>query len=688
MLALDPWNPDGWNLLGLIAIQSAQLPRARRFITRAARLNPGFSDYFSNLGAAWHRDGHHVAAASALIAAVIVHPGHASHWSGLADAWVPTGRKGAAHNAYRRSLVIEPSRPETLSNYASLLDDLGEPDRAAAAFRAALCLDPILAPALNNLGNRLHAASSAGLALLRRSAVADPSFSKAYSNLGNALTECGQSGSAEAACRIAVILDPPFAEAHCNLGNALLDRGLCELAEQAYRRALAIRPKYPKALGNLGNALKDLGRHEEAAATYAEALRQTPDFAEIHSNLILALHYSSKQDSVSILAEAKRFGRQFDLGLSRPRPRSSDPDRQLRIGFISGDLRQHPVGFFLLPALLHRSAAEAEIFLYSTNRTEDSLTGRLRNLSNHWRSLVALGDDAAAALIATDGIDILVDLSGHTALNRLPLFSRRPAPIQMSWLGYWNTTGLPAMDYLLSDAATLPPEHDTLVTEKPVRLPGGRFCYSPPHYAPAPQRLGTWPGATFGSFNNLAKVGPDTIALWSEILLKAPESRMIIKWQSLCELSTRRALGAGFASHGVDPRRIEMRGASSHEKMLAEYGEIDIALDPHPFSGGLTSCEALWMGVPVVTLVGAGPHSRQSFSFLSALGMQKWAAFDRPAYIATALALAAEGPRSDAARIGLRNRMAASSLCDAASYTRHLEATFRSLWRTYLASSG
>jgi len=315
------------------------------------------------------------------------------------------------------------------------------------------------------------------------------------------------------------------------------------------------------------------------------------------------------------------------------------------------------------------------------------MTGRLRGAADHWSQIFGLSDPEAAALILRDAIDILVDLSGHTAKNRLPLFALRPAPVQVSWLGYFGTTGLDSMDYLVMDKWAAPPGEEQWCAEAVARLPHGRFCYAPPDYAPEPADPPTLTRGyvTFGSFNNVTKIGPDVVNLWAAVLQAAPRSRLVIKWKSLDEPDARRRLAEAFVAAGVDPGRLELRGFSPHAEMLAQYGEIDIALDPFPFGGGLTSCEALWMGVPVLTLPGDRPASRQTIGFLETLGLSNWVATSPADYVSRAAAFASDPIRLREQRRSIRPRMAASPLCNGVLFARDLEAAYRQMWRRWTA---
>ena len=315
------------------------------------------------------------------------------------------------------------------------------------------------------------------------------------------------------------------------------------------------------------------------------------------------------------------------------------------------------------------------------------MTERLRRAAAHWRAIVGASDAQAAALIARDEIDILVDLSGHTAGNRLRLFAGRAAPVQACWLGYFGTTGLAAMDYLVMDAQAIPPGEERWYREAIARLPQGRFCYAPPEDAPEvadPPRLRRTQ-ATFGSFNNLAKISKEVIDLWAEVLRATPGSRLILKWSSLGDESVRSRIAAAFAAAGATPDRLELRGFSAHGDMLAQYADIDVALDPFPFGGGLTSCEALWMGVPIVTLAGDRPAGRETAGFLALVGRDDCVAASRADYVAIAAGLAADPARLADRRRSARARMARSPLCDGAAFASALEAAYRAMWTRWCA---
>jgi predicted O-linked N-acetylglucosamine transferase (SPINDLY family) len=591
------------------------------------------------------------------------------------------GRFEDAIRAWTRALRQDPSRLQAYAGIGEAYLRLGLSRPASMAFADLVKRAPTDPHAQFSLGVALAGSGKLdeAIAAYREAIRLKPDFFEAWTNLGIPLYHVNRFEEALAVQDSALRLRPDDSGAHGNRGNALFALGRLDAAARAYRTALALDPSQVEAATSLGNLWKEQGRHDQALTLYRLARHAAPWHEAAGSNLILGLHYAEDVSQAEILVEARDYARRFQPPPMAPLfARPADPFRRLRIGYVSGDLRRHPVGYFLSPVLTSHDRAGFEIVCYSAHPIVDDMTRHLHGLSDHWRNLTGLSDEAAARQIATDQIDILVDLSGHTAFNRLPVFARRPAPVQASWLGFWGTTGLAAIDAILSDDNSIAAGEDCFYSETVIRLPQGRFCYAPPDYAPEPV-LPSGP-LTFGSFNNLSKVGPAVRSLWAEILLEVPGSRLVLKWSSLADPALRAALTADFAGAGVDPGRLDLRGPSAHRAMLAEYGDIDIALDPFPFGGGLTSCEALWMGVPVVTMPGANPASRQTAGFLSAIGHREWVAASPDDYRRIARELAANRAGLAELRHGLRPAMAASPLCDGPGFTRVLEQAYRALW--------
>jgi len=417
-----------------------------------------------------------------------------------------------------------------------------------------------------------------------------------------------------------------------------------------------------------------------------------PDYADAYSNLLYGLSYPADVDEAEIYREHHEWARRFETPVRPDRTPSPAPvgRRRLRVGYVSGDFRRHSVAYFFEPLLMHHDREAFEVFCYSNVRDPDQVTGRIRAQSEHWRPIASLDDDAAAAMIRADGIDILVDLAGHTEHNRLLLFARRPAPLQLSWLGYPNITGLSAIDHRIVDAVTDPPDAalepltDSIPREQLHRLHRCFLCYRPFEDAPepAPPPMVADGAVTFGSFNNLTKVNAEVVRVWSLALDRIPGSRLLLKTGQLADARTREQVLAEFARHGIDGSRLQLIGRipdlTAH---LDCYSRVDIALDTFPYNGTTTTCEALWMGVPVVTLSGSAHRARVSASLLRHAGLPELCAESEPAFLDLVETLASDVDALAALRQGLRRRLAASPVCDAADFTSAMEQAYSTLWQ-------
>ena len=600
------------------------------------------------------------------------------------------GRISDATGIFRRILETLPDHAGSLFQMGLFAYRAGDNAAAEPFFLRAATADPKSVAAHFNLGRSRLSLRKYEEAVGSFSHVLDldPSLAEAGVCLAIAFQELDRNDEAASVLRQAIAAKPGYAEAHMNLANLLKEQGKLGDAESHARRAIALAPGLAMAHRNLAVILQDQGLVDGAIKSFEAASRLAPNWPDPHSGFLFCLNYDAGRSAEAIAAEHLRRGK---LWTGTPRApddfadRDRAPDRRLRIGYVSGDLHRHPVGIFMSRILESHDPSQVETFAYSNRAGADAVTQQLQAATNHWRAIRNLSDDEVEAQVRSDGIDILVDLSGHVAANRLTLFGRRVTPIQVSYLGYVSTTGLAAMDYVLTDAVTVPADSEPLFSEAVVRLPHGKYCYAPPAYAPAPDappssRTGF---CTFGSFNHVLKLGPDVIALWSMVLKAVPGSRLVLKWPALTEPNVRDRFVRAFEAHGIESGRIAFRSFSSHEATLREYGDIDIALDPFPHCGGLTTCEALWMGVPVVTLPRDTPVSRQSVSLLSVLGLQDLVANSQDQYIAIASALAADASRLAMLRGSLRPRMAASPLCDQQAFTGQLEAAFRKMWRQW-----
>jgi predicted O-linked N-acetylglucosamine transferase (SPINDLY family) len=621
VLGFDPTNADALHLLGVVAGQLGNPGVAVEFIAKAAGLQPSNPFFLNNLGNALKEVGHHA----------------------------------EAEQSYRNALALKPDYADAHGNLGILLQALGRLNEAESSCRAALALTPDSPEALNNLGNVLQ--------------------------------DLGRPDEGEQCYLRALALRRDYSEARLNLGQALRAQGRLSEAEQSFRGVIAIRPDFGQAHNYLANVLRSLGRLEEAEASYRSALALNPANPEAHSNLVFLLNYIPGKRPAQIFHEHRKFAQRFcPKAPLQPYGNTPEPGRRLRVGYVSADLRDHAVAFFIEPVLANHDRKVFETFCYYNFARSDAVTGRLRALSDHWRDVVARDDQTLTGLIRGDAIDILVDLSGHTGHNRLLLFGRKPAPVQATWLGYLNSTGLDAMDYRITDAHASPKGPlDAFHTEALVRVPGSQWCYRPladcPEAAPPPSVASGH--ITFAVFANPAKIGDPNIKLWSQLLAQVPNSRLLVVGATLTTIP--REFVERFTRLGIDPQRLLLLGAKPFPEYLAMHREADVILDTHPYSGGTTTCHALWMGVPVVSLAGETATSRGGTSLLHAVGLKELVAETPKQYVDIAIALAADPKRLARLRAGMRKRMAASPLMDEVRFTRNLEKAYRAMWRSWCA---
>ncbi len=522
---------------------------------------------------------------------------------------------------------------------------------------------------------------------------------EAWFLLGAANGLLGLSDQAESCFRQAIMLHPKFAEAYYNLGKALIEQHKFNEAAASLQQALqlvsengaAIPPRYADAYCNLGNVHKDMGQVGEAIECYRRALTVRPDDHGVHSNLLFSLNYHPAYTRAQITEEHLRWDQLHARRLRPAEPTRTDPDpeRRLRIGYVSSDFRAHPVAKFIEPLLAAHDHTRFEVFGYANVKQPDAVTERLQGYFDHWCDILNLSDTDAAARIRDDRIDILIDLIGHTADNRLLVFARKPAPLQMSYVGYPNTTGLSAMDYRFATPYTDPPgETEQYYSERLIHL-DSHYCYTPWDTAPLPNRLPALANGyiTFASFNNFAKVTPAVIALWARLLAEIPGSRLVLKAGGLSDAATQAYAREAFAAHGIAAERLILLGWGTVPEYLECFQQADIGLDPFPFNGGTTTYNTLWMGLPVVTLAGETFMARTGLSILSSLGLSDLVARTEQEYVAIAARLAGDLDRLQALRAGLRARMLATALTDGPRYTRGYENALRECWREWCKNS-
>jgi len=530
------------------------------------------------------------------------------------------------------------------------------------------------------LGQARYMQSKDALTALKKATELLPNDPDAYNNLAIVLTDLEQYDQAIQNCRRALKINPQDARAHNNLGNALRALGKLDEAEKSFLNALKINPNHFKAYNNLGNVLQDLGRIEDAITCYRTALKIKPDYVIAQSSLLFLLNFVPTNSPEYLLEQARNYDR-IVFCPTHPHSNDRNPERRLKIGYVSPDFRSHAVATFAEPILANHDKSQYEIFCYSQVKNEDAVTARFRQFSDHWHSTWGLNDEAMANLIRNHQIDILVDLAGHTTGNRLPVFARKPAPIQITYLGYPGTTGLSGINYRITDQHADPEGiADAYYTERLLRLPDSLCCYRPNANMPATSSLPalTHGYLTFGSFNNANKIDPATIALWSSLLHALPSSRLMIL--TVPEGNARVHLTKQFSALGIKAERLEFHGKLPADQFYQKFLEVDIALDTASVSGGTTTCESLWMGVPVIALASERFITRVSYSFLKTVGLVDFATTSTKDYVRIAVALANDLPRLAEIRAGLRDAMRTSPLTDEINFTKKLERCYRNIW--------
>jgi predicted O-linked N-acetylglucosamine transferase (SPINDLY family) len=517
-----------------------------------------------------------------------------------------------------------------------------------------------------------------------------PDFPDALNNLGAALQLSGRVDEAIAAYRQALTHQPDSPDFHYNLGMALRRKDQTEEAIDAFSQAIAHRPDWPDACLNLGYLLQADGRVAEAIAVYRQGLRFAPHRHEIRSNLLCALLLDPNQDPQTVFREHQQWNEHHAAPLQgdiRAHPNDRSSDRCLKVGYVSADFREHSVAYFIEGLLEKHDPAQVETFCYADlPALPDEFTARLRQRAHHWRDITGMADQRLAQTIREDQIDLLIDLAGHTARNRLLVFARKPAPVQVSYLGYPATTGLDGIDYYLTDAwADSAEMTQPYFTEKLMRLPGAMAPYRPPPDAPdvSPPPALAGGQITFANFNALRKLSDPVIIAWSAILNQVPSSRLLTCASGAEQPAVMERIRAAFVRHGIDPRRLEFRGLQPVSKYLESHNQVDILLDPFPVNGHTITCHALWMGVPAICLAGQTHAGRLGVTLLHSVGLTELLARDVDQYIRLAAQLASDLPRLSQLRAGMRQRLRTSALMDAVQVTRDVEQAYRMMWRKW-----
>jgi predicted O-linked N-acetylglucosamine transferase (SPINDLY family) len=702
-LQLRPESAAAHNNLGNVFVEQGRLDDAVNSFRQALRYKPDFVSAHSNLGEALRRQGHLEESVASFRDALALNPGHAHAHNNLAMTLQVQGKLDLAIESYRLALRCMPGYTQAYCNLGTALMEQGNLAEAAPNFSKAIELKPDYVEAICNLGivlskqgrndealaqyqQALRIKAYQGEAHVPEAPSGRADYALIHLNLGTLLAKKGELVEAEACLRRALRAKPDSVDGYYNLGIVIYRQDRLDEALLQYREALRLNPNHADTHMNLGVALKDQGRLDEALHAFRTALALKPEAAAIHSNVIYTLNYHSDYDAPAIHEECVRFNRQHAEPLQKfiqAQVNSRDPERRLRIGYISPDFREHVDSFFLIPLLSNLDRQQYEVFCYADVQRPDYLTERLRGHADVWRSIVALSDEQVADLVRGDQIDILVDLKVHTGSNRLLVFARKPAPVQVTWLGYPGTTGLSTIDYRLTDPYLDPPgRFDAFYSEESILLPDAFWCYDPLTDGPPVNSLPALEKDvfTFGCLNTFCKINDGCLALWADVLRRVPQSRLLLRAP---RGQTRDRTLARFGQRGIARARVEFVEKVPRPDYLALYHRIDLCLDPIPCNGHTTSLDAFWMGVPTLTLVGKTVMGRAGWSQLCNLGLKELAAERPEQYVALAAQWANDLRRLGELRQALRQRMQQSPLMDGKRFARHMETAYRQMWRKW-----
>ncbi|MGA3066736.1 MAG: tetratricopeptide repeat protein [Tepidisphaeraceae bacterium] len=683
LLAEQPDHADALHFLGLCEYQLGHLQKALELLRQAIKSEPTRAEFHGNLGLFLANAGQTEPAIESLRKALQLNPDYPQARHNLADALRKTGSLTEAIAEYRKAAALQPHAPQTHNNLGDALLAAGELDAAVASFRQASLLLPNSPEILFNLGSALATAGSPALAIpiLQRALDLQPADVNTQNNLANALVAAGRPTEAVPLLRWSVASRPGDANLLLNLANALRACGKIDEPIDLFKQALAARPNWPQALNNLGSALVERGQISEGIESFRSALQADPSLAAADSNLVYYLHFHPDYQELAIHRELTRWNNQHARPLKaqfHPHENPRDPHRRLRIGYVSPDFYAQAEAHFVVPLLEHHDHDQFEIFAYASVRHPDAITARLRAACDVWQDVLPETDHQLAERIRRDRIDILVDLTMHMRDNRLLTFAQKPAPVQATWLAYPGGAGLETIDYRFTDPYLDPTDPSPPVySEKSVRLPSTWACYDPLiDLPPSPNRA----PPCFGSLNNPAKLNNQTLRLWSDVLKASPDWRLLLLVVSGFQREHIRRI---FTEQGIDPARIEFVGRTSRAEYLRTFDRIGICLDPLPYNGITTTCDSLWMGVPVVSLAGLTAAGRAGLSILSNLDLPELVAAAPAEFVRIAADLAADPKRLTDLRAQLRARLQASPLMDYPRFARDIETAYRKMSRDW-----
>jgi protein O-GlcNAc transferase len=635
----------------------------------------------------YFQEGRSADAEKLALSLTVAFPKHPFGWKILGAILGRAGRLIDAVDANRTAIALNPNDAEIHNNQGNRLRELGRLRESEICLNKAIALKPDFAEAYSNLGNTFQNAGDLkrSEASYQHALAIRPDYAKAHHNLSATLVALNKLPEAEASSARAILLNSDYADAYVNMGIILAKLGRLDEAEEAYERALRLEVK-AETLCNLGSTLKELGKLEEAEAAYKKAIALKEDCFAAHSNLLF-LQGSCNFDPVQYLKNARIFSEAAHkiVPIQFTKWSCAKTAECLRIGFVSGDFKSHPVGFFIQGLLRHLNSSSMQLCAYSTVGFSDDTTELLKPIFHEWVSICGMSDEDAANRIHADNVHILIDLSGHTAHNRLPIFAWKPAPIQVSWLGYFASTGLSEIDYFIGDPFVTPRNDANHFVERVYALPETYLSFSPPSenlaVASLPAKKNGY--ITFGCLNNLAKMTPEVIAVRARILLACPESKLYLKDRQLDHKAARDRVVSQFSAYGISADRLRLEGRSGRTEYLKCFDQIDIALSPFPYGGGTTSVEGLWMGVPVISKVGNHFLSRLGESIAHNSYLTDWIASDDNEYVAKAVAFSRDLAELELLRASLRDRISTAPLFDTQKFAQHFENALKEMWRTF-----
>lgn len=689
-IALSGGDAEAHSNLGNALKNLCRFSEAETSYRQALKISPNFAEAQCNLGVILVEQGRPTEAEAILRRALKTKPNYAEAQNNLGIALMKQERLTEAEPYFRQALKIKPDYYEALNNLGSLLTEQGLLNEAEINCMEALKIKPDYAPALSNLGVCLQQQGklAESEACLRRALEINPDSAEALCGLGITLNDLGRLPEAETSLRRALEIKPNYVDAHSNLGLILEKQGRIDEAIASYHRALALDPDNADILNNFGLALQDQGRLEESIPLMRQALKSKPGHLAAQNNLLFGFNYHPDLSAEEIFRAYQEYDAQTGVPLRStwlPHRNDKDPARRLKIGYVSPDFRQHAALNFLEPLLAWHDKSTLEVYAYAELTQEDDVTIRYRNYVDYWIPTKGMSDEALAQRIRDDGIDILVELAGHTGSNRLSVFARKPAPVSLSWMGYGYTTGLRAIDYYLTDAVCAPLGSETLFSEQPWRLATPPYAYRPAvgmgevDELPAQQRG----YITFGTLTRSIRINHRTIRVWSEIIKAVPNSRLVIDSRNFKDPLMQERMAARFAECGIAREQLEI---GFHSPPWDVLRGIDIGLDCFPHNSGTTLFESLYMGVPYITLAGRPSVGRLGSSILQAVGHPEWIAESEDEYIAKTVKLAGDWEHLASIRSQLRTEMENSPIRDETGFARKVENAYRQMWQHWCDS--